>query len=64
MNGVQYFSNFLMKGSAAYELYEAMKKEPSTKAKLDAHLKEVNKNYIPLSTHLVNFKIGNPVDSV
>lgn len=63
MNGVQYYSHFLMKNSTAYELYEAMKKDPSIKTKLDAHLKEVNKSYIPLPAHLVNFKIGNVVDT-
>ncbi len=59
MNGVQYYGTFLMKGSTAYELYEAAKKDPSAKQKLDAHMKEVNKNYIPLPPHLVNYKIGN-----
>lgn len=63
MNGVQYYGNFLMKNSTAYELYEAMKKDPSIKQKLDAHLKEVNKSYIPLPPELVNFKIGNVVDT-
>lgn len=63
MNGVQYYGNFLMKGSAAYELYESMKKDPAVKTKLDAHLKEVNKNYIPLPAEYVNFKIGNAKDN-
>lgn len=62
MNGVQYYSHFLMKNSTAYELYEAMKKDPSIKQKLDAHIKEVDKKYEKLPPHLVNFKIGNVVD--
>ena len=42
-NGVQYYGTFLMKGSQAYELWEQMQKDPKVKAKLDAHMKELDK---------------------
>jgi hypothetical protein len=48
-NGVQYYGVFLMKGSTAYDLWEQMQKDPKVKAKLDAHLKEVDKKYKEMS---------------
>ena len=48
-NGVQYFGTFLMKGSVAYVLWEAMQKDSKGKAALDDHMKEVNKAYKKLT---------------
>ncbi len=64
MNGVQYYGLFLMKGSAAYELWDEMKRDPSVKNKLDALIKEVGKKYEPLPDWLVDFKIGTSIKPV
>lgn len=42
MKGVQYKKHFLTKGSDAYEMLEASKKDPDVLKKLDKHLKDVD----------------------
>jgi len=50
MKGVQYKKHFLAKGSDAYEMLEASKKDPDVLKKLDKHLKDVDQRAKDLLT--------------